>query len=69
MTKIAINQALDAQGFTAHIHNAHSSYIARYVGEKDPGFAVKAAEGRRKPMVQVALERYQRQQARSKAAD
>jgi enoyl-CoA hydratase len=66
MTKIAINQALDAQGFTAHIHNAHSSYIARYVGEKDPGFAVKAPAGKRKPMVQVALERYQREQARNK---
>jgi enoyl-CoA hydratase len=66
MTKLAINQALDAQGFTAHIHNAHSTYIARYMGEKDPGFAVKPAEGRRKPMVQVALERYQREQARAK---
>jgi enoyl-CoA hydratase len=66
MTKLAINQALDAQGFTAHIHNAHSTYIVRHTGEKDPGYAVKAAEGRRKPMVQVALERYQREQARTK---
>jgi enoyl-CoA hydratase len=65
-TKIAINQAQDAQGFTAHIHNAHSTYTVRRFGEKDPGYAVKAAEGRRKPMVQVALERYQREQARTK---
>ncbi|RYE60125.1 MAG: hypothetical protein EOO82_03590, partial [Oxalobacteraceae bacterium] len=36
MTKIAINQALDAQGFTNHIYNAHSSYVVRYMNEKDP---------------------------------
>jgi enoyl-CoA hydratase len=65
MTKLAINQAQDAQGFTAYIQSVHSTYIARYMGEKDPGYAVKAAEGRRKPMVQVALERYRREQQRA----
>jgi enoyl-CoA hydratase len=64
MTKLAINQAQDAQGFSAHIHNAHSTYIARYMAEKDPGFKLQQAEGRRRPMVQIAVDRYKREQAR-----
>lgn len=60
MTKLAVNQAQDAQGFTAHIHNAHSTYIARYLAEKDPGHSLGATEGRRRPMVQMALDRYRR---------
>ena len=64
-TKLAINQALDAQGFTAHIHNAHSTYIVRRLGASDPGYVLpKPASGKRQPMVQVALERYQRDQQR-----
>jgi enoyl-CoA hydratase len=68
MTKLAVNQAQDAQGFTAHIHNAHSTYIARYMGEKDPAFTVARPEGRRRPMVQRALERRERMLARQPAA-
>ena len=64
-TKLAINQALDAQGFTAHIYNAHSTYIVRRLGASDPGYVLpKPASGKRQPMVQVALERYQRDQQR-----
>jgi enoyl-CoA hydratase len=67
-TKIAVNQALDAQGFTNHIHNAHSTYIVRYLNEKDPLYSNKVPEGgKRKPMVQVALERYQREKDRLNA--
>lgn len=68
-TKLAINQALDAQGFTAHIMSSHSTYITRRMGSMDPGYALanpKDAGVRRMPMVQVALERYKRDQERSK---
>ena len=63
MTKLAVNQAQDAQGFTAHIHNAHSTYIARYLAEKDPGAALAQRTGPRRPMVQKALDRYRRDAA------
>ena len=67
-TKLAINQALDAQGFTAHIHNAHSTYMARRMGSLDPGYVLpKPAGGKRQPLVQVALENYRRDQQRLQA--
>lgn len=62
MIKLAVNQAQDQQGFTSFIHAAHSMYMLNRTGEKDPDYAVKVPEGRRRPMVQVALERYQRAQ-------
>lgn len=68
-TKLAINQALDAQGFTAHIMAAHSTYITRRMGSMDPGYAVanpRDSGKKRMPMVQVAMERYQRDQDRNK---
>jgi hypothetical protein len=68
-TKLAINQALDAQGFTSHIMSSHSTYITRRMGSMDPGYALanpKDAGVRRMPMVQVALERYKRDQERNK---
>jgi enoyl-CoA hydratase len=68
-TKLAVNQAQDAQGFTAHIHAAHSTYITRRLGGMDPGFALanpRDSGVRRMPMVQVALERYRRDQERNK---
>ncbi len=71
-TKLAINQAQDAQGFTAHIHASHSTYITRRMGSMDPGYALAdPREGgkRRMPMVEVALERYRREQQRLKAAE
>ena len=69
MTKLAINQALDAQGFTSHIMSAHSTYINRRLSQQDPGFALpnpRDSGKKRMPMVQVALERYQREQERNK---
>jgi enoyl-CoA hydratase len=66
MIKLAVNQAQDQQGFTAFIHAAHSMYMLNRTAEKDPDYAVKVPEGRRRPMVQVALERYQRDLAKSK---
>jgi enoyl-CoA hydratase len=69
-TKLAINQALDAQGFTAHIMNAHSTYIVRRLGSMDPGYAVpnpREKGVKRMPMVQVALERYKKDSERKKA--
>ena len=66
MIKLAVNQAQDQQGFTAFIHAAHSMYMLNRTGEKDPDYAVKVPQGRRRPMVQVALERYRQEQARTK---
>jgi len=60
LVKLAVNQAQDAQGFTANIQAAHSLYMLNWATEKDPGFALAAPEGRRRPMVQVALDRYRR---------
>jgi enoyl-CoA hydratase len=65
MTKLAINQALDAQGFSEHIVSAHSTYINRRLGQLDPGYALanpRDAGVKRMPMVQVAMERYKRDQ-------
>jgi enoyl-CoA hydratase len=70
-TKLAINQALDAQGFSAHIVNSHSTYIVRRLGSMDPGYALpnpREKGVKRMPMVQVALERYKKDQERKKAA-
>lgn len=59
--KLAVNQALDAQGFSAHIVNAHSTYMARRMGSFDPGYVLPNARGgKRMPMVQVALDHYER---------
>ena len=69
-TKLAVNQALDAQGFTAHIMASHSTYITRRMGSMDPGYAIpnpKDKGKKRMPMVQVAMERYDREQERKKA--
>jgi len=62
MIKLAVNNAQDIRGFTAAIHSAHSMYMLNRTAEKDSGYAVPKPEGRRRPMVQVALERYRREQ-------
>jgi enoyl-CoA hydratase/carnithine racemase len=63
MIKLAINQVLDEQGFTPHITAAHAMYMLSSGGEADPGYALKKPEGRRRPMVQRALENYERHRA------
>ena len=67
MTKLSINHALDVQGFTTHIHAAHSNYALRWLGMSDPDYALSDPRDkgvRRLPMVQVAMERYRRDQER-----
>ncbi len=64
MIKSAVNQAQDQQGFSSFIQAAHGMYMLNRTGEKDPDYAVKVPQGRRRPMVQVALERYRREQER-----
>src|SRR5690606_17439354 len=57
MTKLAVNQAQDAQGFSSTIVNAHPLHLLSSMGEGDPGYALKKPEGqRRRPMVQRAIE-------------
>ncbi len=58
MIKMAVNQMQDTQGFHAHITAAHLMHIASSEGERDPGFALKVPEGRRRPMVERAFENY-----------
>jgi enoyl-CoA hydratase len=55
MIKLAINQAQDAQGFTPHIYGAFGLHILSSVGEGDPTASLPQLEGRRRPMVQRAL--------------
>lgn len=58
MTKLAVNGMQDAQGFHQHITAAHSSFLLSSQGEKDPDYAFAMPEGRRRPMVQRAMEKY-----------
>jgi enoyl-CoA hydratase len=57
MIKLAVNQAQDDQGFSAHINAAHVMHVLSATGETDPDFALERA-GKRRPMVQRALENY-----------
>lgn len=63
MIKLAINQAQEAQGFASHIYGAHALHMLSSVGEGDPDYALRRPEGRRRPMVQRALENFERHQA------
>jgi enoyl-CoA hydratase len=69
MIKLAVNNSQDIRGFTAAMHSAHSMYMLNRTAEKDPGYAVPKPEGRRRPMVQVALERYRREQGLERAEE
>jgi len=59
MIKLAVNQMQDQQGFAAHISSAHALHILSSEGEKDPDYALKVPEGRRRPMVERAFENYE----------
>ena len=60
MVKRAVNAAQDTMGFTAAVTGAHSHYMLQWATEKDPDFALAVPGGKRRPMVQVALDRYRR---------
>ncbi|MBT5110988.1 MAG: enoyl-CoA hydratase [Rhodospirillaceae bacterium] len=64
MTKNAVNGMQDAQGFHQHITSAHAMFLLSSQGEKDPDFAVEVPDGRRRPMVQRALENYREKQTK-----
>ena len=59
MIKLAVNQMQDQQGFAAHITAAHALHILSSEGEKDPDYALKVPEGKRRPMVERAFENYE----------
>ena len=58
MTKLATNQAQDSQGYTTHLTSAHAMYVLGRLGERDPDSIVVEPGGRRRPMVQRALENF-----------
>lgn len=58
MTKAAVNQAQDGQGFGAHLQSAHAFYVLSRLGEADPDSAVVATGTRRRPGVETALQNY-----------
>jgi len=60
MIKMAVNQVQDTQGFRAHINAAHTMHILSSEGEKDPDYALRVPEGKRRPMVERAFENYRR---------
>jgi enoyl-CoA hydratase len=69
MIKRAVNAAQDTMGFTAAVTGAHSHYMLTWATEKDPGFALAVPGGARRPMVQVALDRYRRDQVNPVAVE
>jgi enoyl-CoA hydratase len=60
MIKMAVNQVQDTQGFRAHIDAAHTMHILSSEGEKDPDYALRVPDGKRRPMVERAFENYRR---------
>ncbi len=60
MIKLAVNQMQDTQGFKSHINAAHTMHLLSATGEMDPGFELRKPEGKRRPMVQKAVENYER---------
>ncbi|MDF1855897.1 enoyl-CoA hydratase-related protein [Pseudooceanicola sp.] len=63
MTKLAINNAQDAQGFSAHIQASNATYITRRTAQMDPDYAIPRPMDtgvKRMPMVEVAMERFRR---------
>ena len=60
MMKMAVNHAEETQGFTAHTQAAHAMYVLARIGEKDPGSYIEQIDEKRRPMVEVALQNYQR---------
>jgi len=68
MIKLAMNQLQDQQGFAAHISAAHALHMLSSEGEKDPDYALKVPEGRRRPMVERAFENYERSRKASEKA-
>ena len=60
MVKRAVNSAQDTMGFTAAVTGAHSHYMLTWATEKDPGYTLSVPGQPRRPMVQVALDRYRR---------
>jgi 1,4-dihydroxy-2-naphthoyl-CoA synthase len=63
MTKLAVNQVQDGQGFHAHITAAHAMHLMSSMGESDPDYALRVPDGRRRPMVQKAFEHYELRKA------
>jgi len=63
MTKLAVNQMQDGQGFQAHITAAHLMHLMSSEGEGDPDYALRVPAGRRRPMVQKAFEHYEQRKA------
>jgi enoyl-CoA hydratase/carnithine racemase len=55
-TKMALNQTQDAQGFTMAIKDAYAMSVIRLLGESDPDATVPAREGKRRAMVQRAMD-------------
>ena len=59
MIKLAVNHMQDTQGFHAHMTAAHLMHITSAQGERDPDFALRVPEGKRRPMVERAFEHYE----------
>ncbi|MDG1443816.1 MAG: enoyl-CoA hydratase-related protein [Pseudomonadales bacterium] len=66
MIKLAVNQMQETQGFKAHINSTHTMHLLSATAETDPDYELKQPEGRRRPMVQKAIENYQRHQSSPK---
>lgn len=56
MAKMACNQTQDIQGFPAAIRDSYALYVLRAAGESDPTAIEIERQGRRRPMVQRAMD-------------
>lgn len=69
MIKMAVNQMQDTQGFHAHTSAAHLMHMMSSQGERDPDFALRVPDGRRRPMVEKAFEHYELRKQRDSKTD
>ena len=65
MMKMAVNQMQDTQGYHAHISAAHLMHVLSAEGEKDPDYALKVPDKKRRPMVERAFENFKNRTAKS----
>lgn len=60
MMKMAVNQMQDTQGYHAHMSAAHLMHLLSAEGEKDPDYALKRPDRKRRPMVERAFENFRK---------
>lgn len=58
MTKLAVNQMQDHQGFSSFVTSAHMAHMLSMEGARDPDYALERPAKRRLPGVELAFQNY-----------